>query len=112
MEGRGEMMQPHKCPICEGRGNVPDGFYSGDPNPVFAPEECKACNGTGILWGSDFSIDVQAPDPEIYGDGNTTPPFTITWENPIDLDNIPLKEDDRRTKEDRAIAQFFFGDIT
>ncbi len=79
-------MTPHKCVICEGIGKVTNGFYNGNPNPVLAREECKACSGTGILWGSDFSIGVQAPDsvPWINPlDGNTTfPPYTITWDNP------------------------------
>lgn len=91
-------MKPYLCPVCEGIGKVPGGFYDGNPNPVLAREECKACSGTGILWGSDFSIDVQAPDsvpwvnPLDPSDGNTTfPPYTITWENPGDT-MIPLSQ--------------------
>jgi hypothetical protein len=43
-----------RCPICEGRGIVPQGFYrhpSGIPfsSSDASHEECKACNGSGIL---------------------------------------------------------------
>jgi hypothetical protein len=52
---------PHKCPICNGRGVVPSGFYSGTDyideygNLLWtssdAVEKCRACDGTGIIWG-------------------------------------------------------------
>ncbi len=47
---------PYKCPICEGRGIVPNGFYS---IPVqqgtftsnsTSPETCKGCGGTGVIY--------------------------------------------------------------
>lgn len=45
---------PFKCPICNGNGLVPNGFYSqvtGCWNSTStAPETCKSCNGTGIVW--------------------------------------------------------------
>jgi DnaJ-class molecular chaperone len=43
--------QPYRCPVCEGRGTVPMNFYSGATiaNST-APEECRTCNGTGVLW--------------------------------------------------------------
>lgn len=45
---------PHTCPICGGNGIVPNGFYS-SLNETYtvistAPEKCKSCNGTGIVW--------------------------------------------------------------
>ena len=41
---------PHKCPVCEGRGDMPAGFYrrqitSNDTKP----EKCKSCYGTGVI---------------------------------------------------------------
>lgn len=102
MEGGGKIiMKPYECPVCHGRGTVPNEFYNPPMTHEYRPtstipmrETCRACSGKGILWGSDFSIDVQAPDPTIYGDGNTTfPPFTITWENPMNLDNLPPNDD-------------------
>jgi hypothetical protein len=44
---------PYKCPICEGKGIVPNGFYSvyGSGTTTDAsPETCKSCYGSGILW--------------------------------------------------------------
>ena len=82
-------MKPYLCPVCEGIGKVPGGFYDGNPNPVLAREECKPCSGIGILWGFSYEptpgpID-QFPwvNPLYPSDGNTTfPPYTITWDNP------------------------------
>ena len=42
---------PFKCPVCEGRGTVPAGFYFGVSSTQTAPETCKACGGGGVLWG-------------------------------------------------------------
>jgi DnaJ-class molecular chaperone len=46
--------RPHRCPVCNGRGNLPHGFYN--PNPTglsdnTAEVQCRACGGTGIVWG-------------------------------------------------------------
>lgn len=43
---------PHVCPVCEGRGNVPPGFYD-RPTMTTSPilETCKSCSGIGIVWG-------------------------------------------------------------
>lgn len=46
---------PVKCPVCEGNGLVPAGFYDapvGTPLTLSstAPEKCRSCNGTGIIW--------------------------------------------------------------
>lgn len=39
-----------QCPICEGRGNVPNGFYSrlGGGRSTLN-ETCETCDGKGIL---------------------------------------------------------------
>lgn len=42
----------HKCPICDGRGIVPGGFYTSTTVISMAgevSEPCKQCNGTGII---------------------------------------------------------------
>jgi hypothetical protein len=44
---------PHKCPVCEGKGSVPVGFYA--PNEALTlsseqPEVCRSCSGHGIVW--------------------------------------------------------------
>ena len=40
--------QPFKCPVCEGRGDVPNGFYYQGPGT--AAHECRTCKGAGIIW--------------------------------------------------------------
>lgn len=41
---------PHKCPICEGTGLVPAGFYEYLLNTISTtPEQCKPCSGTGVI---------------------------------------------------------------
>ena len=45
---------PYTCPICNGNGLVPNGFYtqvSGQWGTTDAtPEKCRTCNGIGIVW--------------------------------------------------------------
>ena len=45
-------MRPYLCPVCDGRGALPRGFYG---CPVVSttdamPEMCRSCQGTGIVW--------------------------------------------------------------
>ena len=45
--------QPHRCPVCEGRGCVSAGFYglqvtAGDSTT--STESCRSCGGTGVVW--------------------------------------------------------------
>lgn len=42
--------RPHKCPVCEGRGWVPNGFYGVVDCTSTANETCRSCNGAGIIW--------------------------------------------------------------
>lgn len=44
--------QPHRCPVCEGKGLVPPGFYQvlDVTNIVIEVGECRSCKGTGIVW--------------------------------------------------------------
>lgn len=47
------MANPHCCPVCNGRGSVPEGFYKDLKLETFQGvgiEECKACKGIGIIW--------------------------------------------------------------
>jgi len=51
-------MSYQKCPVCGGRGIVPQGFYLYTEGQEFAstscaPEQCKTCNGSGILVNND-----------------------------------------------------------
>lgn len=49
-------IRAHRCPVCNGNGQVPLGFYSGYHPPsgtssIIPPIEiCRACFGKGILW--------------------------------------------------------------
>ena len=47
----------YKCPVCNGRGFVPPGFYSwfGDGQCGWSvknayPEVCRSCSGTGVVY--------------------------------------------------------------
>ena len=49
-------MKPYKCPICDGHGIVPGGFYYSTGQYSISDctsEVCRACNGTGIIWGTE-----------------------------------------------------------
>ena len=45
---------PHLCPVCIGKGIVPNGFYrvltQCYTTSDITPETCKPCNGTGVIW--------------------------------------------------------------
>lgn len=46
--------KPFTCLVCIGRGFVSGGFYSSTGNSwvttTTAPETCRSCNGTGVVW--------------------------------------------------------------
>ena len=48
-------LAPHRCPVCNGNGLVPNGFYmqtSGHwSTSSITPETCRSCGGTGVVWG-------------------------------------------------------------
>lgn len=50
--------RPHQCPVCFGVGNVPGGFYlrvgvTEWSSTSCAPEPCRSCGGSGIVWEPD-----------------------------------------------------------
>ena len=56
------MKTPHKCPVCDGRGLVPDWFYLTQPGGTptssgVGDVTCRSCNGSGIVWGGPDQID-------------------------------------------------------
>lgn len=60
---------PYRCPICEGRGIVPGGFYTSIGQTYSSnrtSEQCRQCFGTGIIWGSD-PIEVKPLNPRSTG---------------------------------------------
>ena len=50
----GKDSTPFTCPVCNGNGLVPNGFYiqtSGHWGTTdITPEKCQSCNGTGVVW--------------------------------------------------------------
>lgn len=44
-----QKQQPHCCPVCSGKGIVPNGFY-GSVGSATISNQCKPCNGTGVIW--------------------------------------------------------------
>ena len=50
------MSKPYICPVCDGRGSMPPGFYdSAIALNSTQREPCRTCNGTGIVWTSEDS---------------------------------------------------------
>ena len=43
-----------KCPVCYGKGIVPNGFYrsTGETwtSSSITPESCRSCKGEGVVW--------------------------------------------------------------
>jgi hypothetical protein len=49
-----DLRKPHKCPVCEGTGEMFDKRSSGDSNELIIEhgwKTCNACKGEGIVWG-------------------------------------------------------------
>ena len=41
------------CPVCGGRGWMEAGFFTGMTMATsLAPETCRPCSGTGLIWRS------------------------------------------------------------
>ncbi len=50
-----EKPAPVCCPVCSGKGLVPNGFYLcngglGYTTTDATPDVCRSCNGNGVLW--------------------------------------------------------------
>ncbi len=47
------MSSVHRCPVCYGKGIVPNGFYSSTSNTWSSsstnPETCRSCGGRGVI---------------------------------------------------------------
>lgn len=65
------MNQPHRCPICQGNGELPT-------NTTVAHKPCHACNGRGIVWEPEQHYTVVQP---VYPGGTTAIPFPGIWVN-------------------------------
>lgn len=54
-------MTPHKCPVCNGAGQVwPINDFKTTSIP--GPTPCRACGGTGIVWEQIVSPLPQSKD--------------------------------------------------
>lgn len=93
------MSTPVKCPICEGRGKVPNGFYdlnsaSASTSTDSAPEECRACQGTGLLW--TWSGEIKPPKKKKKcRNRRKKEDFDWPWPNwddPIYIGDVPYKD--------------------
>jgi len=52
---------PYCCPVCNGSGNVPNGFYDAGLTIITSPETCRSCNGTGIIYGEETEKESKKP---------------------------------------------------
>lgn len=69
-------MKPYKCPICNGTGIVPGGFYfsvNGYCSSTNTSEMCRQCQGRGIIWDvEDYNYEALLSDNtfwEVLKDG-------------------------------------------
>jgi DnaJ-class molecular chaperone len=76
--------RPVRCPVCDGRGRVPAGFYGfGSASSTSAlPEECRTCNGRGYILVFDYIECGQKPGA-----------FTVDGERSIGIE-VAVRKDD------------------
>jgi len=48
-------LTPHRCPVCDGHGIVPGGYYNVTKEVLHwtttnASESCRACAGSGVIY--------------------------------------------------------------
>lgn len=57
-------MIPYKCPVCEGHGIVPGGFYN-SVGPICVStsttEICRACSGSGLVFCPEDNARQEVP---------------------------------------------------
>ena len=64
-------MKPYRCPICNGTGIVPGGFYwsvNGHSTSTNTTEMCRQCHGSGLIWGIDDSYEASFTSNNIFGE--------------------------------------------
>ncbi len=65
-------MTPHRCPVCEGRGQMPVSFYGGVVNDSGSTTPCRACD-KGVVWAMVVATNVLEIRDERDGDDLTIP---------------------------------------
>ena len=85
------MSIPHKCPVCEGRGEIGKRLAQVGAILISAKPQrfrCHGCQSTGIVWDTTFNLNPIQPwttgDTPIIGGGtisyiNGQPGFTSEW---------------------------------
>src|SRR5208282_6077669 len=79
-KGEKDLSTPHKCPVCNGRGKVPAGFY-GDQGTDVSEPPCRSCHGSGLVWSNDCPMLPIYPAPPMQPWPPTTVP--IPWQKPL-----------------------------
>lgn len=55
----------YKCPVCDGKGFVPAGFYNTNGQSWYSfntsPEVCRSCNGKGVIKEDDINDSIKYP---------------------------------------------------
>jgi hypothetical protein len=60
------MNEFQRCPVCEGRGSVPIGFYvSVGVNTSTMPESCRTCSGKGIVQRPESEDQLATNPPDL-----------------------------------------------
>lgn len=83
-------MSVHRCPICLGKGKMPEAFYEGDgtgsrwtataPRPMV---DCRSCYGRGIIEQFEPAISIPSVWPAVP---YIQPKTTTTTNVPPDSD--------------------------
>ena len=80
-------MHAEKCPICNGNGLVPHGFYNQTSGHWSAsstePEKCRSCDGKGyVLVGEPVAVKPVCPYGQWFEGPNVDPWLPVfTWES-------------------------------
>ncbi len=56
--------KPYVCPVCNGSRFVPLWFYTHESiywSSNAASEQCKTCNGNGVLWEPEYNTEYHTP---------------------------------------------------
>ena len=80
------MAKPYTCPVCQGRGFVLCGFYaSAGLTSSVIPEQCRSCNGAGIVWDCSISL----AGPFVPQDINKKEPPPVIGDPECDTHSLP-----------------------
>jgi len=68
------MSTPHRCPVCQGVGQLPNGFYntcSMGSTTDASSENCRTCGGQGFIWNMSsspinmYNSDIEPKQPPV-----------------------------------------------